>query len=61
MIKIDKNECDFCGACVAVCPENCIDLYEEDIAIDHKICIDCKLCIYVCPVEALSHVEQEKI
>lgn len=61
MIEIDKEKCDFCGACVAVCPVNCIDLFEKDIEIDRDICIDCKLCIYVCPVEALSHVEKEKI
>ena len=31
MIKVDKDECDFCGACIAVCPVDCIDLFEKDI------------------------------
>jgi ferredoxin len=61
MIKVDKDECDFCGACVAVCPVDCIDLFEKDIEIDPKKCTECKLCIYVCPVEALSYVEQKTI
>ncbi len=61
MIKVDKDECDFCGACVAVCPVDCIELLEKDIEIDLKICIECKLCIYVCPVEAMSHVEHEAV
>ena len=61
MIKVDKDECDFCGACVAVCPVDCIELFEKDIEIDLKICILCKLCIYVCPVEAMSHVDYEAV
>ncbi|MCK4904272.1 MAG: 4Fe-4S binding protein, partial [Candidatus Marinimicrobia bacterium] len=55
MIKVDKDECDFCGACVAVCPVDCIELFEKDIEIDFKKCTECKLCIYVCPIEVMSY------
>jgi len=61
MIKVDKDECDFCGACVAVCPVDCIELFEKDIKIDIKKCTECKLCIYVCPVEAIQNVEYEAV
>jgi len=61
MIIVDKDECDFCGACVAVCPVDCIELFEKDIEIDLKKCTECKLCIYVCPVESIRHVEQERV
>ena len=54
MIEIIPNKCDFCGACVAVCPVDCIELKEADISIDHNICIDCDLCVYICPIEVLE-------
>jgi len=59
MIQINKENCDFCGACVAVCPEDCIELAEKDIEIIEPKCTDCKLCIYVCPIEVMSYVEKE--
>lgn len=61
MIKVDKDTCDYCGACVAVCPVDCIELFEKYIEIDNKICTDCKLCIYVCPIEVMSYVEQKTV
>ena len=53
MILIYDNRCDFCGTCVAVCPENCIDLGETEIGIDHQSCTMCHKCIWICPVDAL--------
>ncbi|MBU0529960.1 4Fe-4S binding protein [bacterium] len=61
MIEVDKGDCDFCGACAAVCPVDCIELYEKDIKIDSKKCTECKLCIYICPIEAMSYVEHETV
>ncbi|NOZ75535.1 MAG: 4Fe-4S dicluster domain-containing protein [FCB group bacterium] len=54
MITIADNTCDFCGACVSVCPPDCIEIREADIEIDEETCIDCNLCVYVCPLEVLS-------
>lgn len=61
MIEIDKEECDFCGACVAVCLVDCIELFEKNIEINFKECTECKLCIYVCPIEVISYVEQKTV
>ncbi|MBQ84001.1 MAG: hypothetical protein CMG31_04295 [Candidatus Marinimicrobia bacterium] len=61
MIKIKPNRCDFCGCCVAVCPIDCIELKEADIAIAYNVCIDCKLCMYICPIEVFENVETEKV
>ena len=58
MIHIVENKCDFCGACVGVCPVDCIDLFESDIKIKNQICIDCDLCVYICPIEVLSQIEK---
>ncbi|MFQ5822442.1 MAG: 4Fe-4S binding protein [bacterium] len=54
MIGVINDKCDFCGACVAVCPVDAIDLYEARIAIIENRCIDCMLCVWICPVETLA-------
>ena len=59
MIEIIPNKCDFCGACVAVCPVDCIDLREADISIKQEICIDCDLCAHICPIEVLEPVYEK--
>ncbi|MEE8478948.1 MAG: hypothetical protein V3S42_02970 [Candidatus Neomarinimicrobiota bacterium] len=46
MIKVDKDECDFCGACVAAWPADCTEY---------------KLFIYVYPIEVVSYVEHETV
>jgi NAD-dependent dihydropyrimidine dehydrogenase PreA subunit len=53
MILLYHNKCDFCGTCVGVCPENCIDLTESELMIDHETCTLCHKCVWICPVEAL--------
>ena len=54
MILIDKEKCDYCSACIAVCPPDCIEVTEKDLIVDHSLCIDCDLCVKICPIEALS-------
>ena len=53
MINIRENMCDYCGACVTVCPVDCIEVRESSIMIDHPVCIDCDLCVIICPIEVL--------
>ena len=59
MINIIDNKCDFCGACISVCPPDCIEVQEASINIEHDICIDCNLCVYICPIEVLE-ISDEK-
>ena len=56
MILVDQQICDYCGTCVGVCPENCIDLGSNNIAIDISQCTECRQCEYACPLEAI-HLE----
>jgi len=49
------------GACVDVCPVDCIyDLREdtEQTYIHPEECIDCGLCVDACPVEAIFPMEE---
>ena len=59
MIEVINDKCDFCGACVAVCPVDSIDLYEARIEIK-LTCIDCMLCVWICPVETLAPMEKRQ-
>lgn len=61
MIVIDKEKCDFCGTCVAICPENCIELLEREIHIIENQCTECKLCIYVCPIDIIKYAKTKRI
>jgi ferredoxin len=52
-VKIDKEKCTGCGACVEICPVDAIKV--DDIAIvDEKECIDCGTCVEECPVDAIE-------
>tara|TARA_B110000438_G_C15669682_1_gene587611 strand:+ start:847 stop:1026 length:180 start_codon:yes stop_codon:yes gene_type:complete len=53
MISIIDDKCDYCSACVTICPVDCITVREASIKIDENICIDCNLCVYICPIEVL--------
>ncbi len=45
MIHIKEELCVYCGACVAVCPENIIELIDTHLKIDQPKCIDCMKCL----------------
>ena len=53
MVTVDKSQCDSCGTCISVCPENAI-LLVQDIYIDAQKCISCGACVSVCPFGALQ-------
>ncbi|MCY3935738.1 MAG: 4Fe-4S binding protein [Chloroflexi bacterium] len=52
-VAIDQDLCNWCGACVSVCPPDSLFLYEEWLAIDHETCTRCERCVKMCPVHAL--------
>jgi len=52
-IGIDKDLCDGCGLCVAVCPTGTISLKEGKAAISGEESISCGHCEAVCPQEAI--------
>jgi ferredoxin len=48
------------GACVDVCPVDCILGGEDDpqLYIDPDVCVDCNICATVCPVGAIFPEEE---
>ena len=60
MIRVDKELCIGCGACVSVCPTNSLVLNEDGkCEINNESCIQCLACITTCPVEAISEGEEK--
>jgi ferredoxin len=54
-VKIDKETCTGCGACVDVCPVEAISMSDDSKAVvDAGTCTDCGACVDECPVEAIS-------
>lgn len=53
-VKIDKNTCIGCGACVETCPVQALSLVDGKADVDPGTCVDCGACVAVCPVQALS-------
>jgi len=61
MINIKANKCDFCGACIPVCPVDCIEVREYSISINQNTCINCNLCVFICPIEVLEQTNEKRI
>jgi ferredoxin len=49
-VTIDAERCDFCGTCVAVCPEDAIELKISTITVDPDRCTLCQFCVDICPL-----------
>jgi len=60
-ILVNPRLCDQCGACVGICPADCINLDEYTLSINGPDCIKCGFCIPACPVEALTWNEGDTI
>ena len=58
MIKVNKEKCVGCGACVQTCPEGAIKIGSDGKAeIDQEKCVKCGRCIEVCPMQAIEKTE----
>ena len=51
---VDENLCYGCGACIALCPTNALDLVNRLAVVEQSDCTKCEHCIASCPVFALS-------
>ncbi|HOI40717.1 MAG TPA: 4Fe-4S binding protein [Methanobacterium sp.] len=50
---ISAEKCGYCGACVAVCPQNILELWEMKITVNDG-CEKCDFCLVVCPLGAIK-------
>ena len=52
MITIKSEACNICGACVAICRQNALFLFNTTLQVNDR-CNDCKVCVNVCPLGAI--------
>jgi MinD superfamily P-loop ATPase len=53
MITIKSEVCGICGACVAVCRQNALFLFNATLQVSDR-CNDCQACVNVCPLGAIT-------
>ncbi len=54
-VTVDKDLCIGCGACLASCPVEALELDDNGLAeCNEDACIDCGACVADCPVQAIS-------
>ena len=54
MSVCDAEKCSACGACINICPKDCISYLKKETGtkvavINKNRCINCHLCKKVCP------------
>ena len=49
-----SEQCTGCGACIPVCPQNCIDPSAVPYRIKQENCLHCGNCQNVCPANAVE-------
>ncbi|MFW9880666.1 MAG: 4Fe-4S binding protein, partial [Candidatus Thorarchaeota archaeon] len=62
-VIFESKNCSGCGLCAAICPVNCLHIYNGFGKIDEDKCIRCGLCYFVCPrsylpVKVLNMVQE---
>lgn len=53
-VIVDPTKCIGCGACVAECPVEALDLIDDLAVVDPEKCENLGECVIICPVDALS-------
>ncbi len=53
-LKIVRDRCGICGACVPVCPSGALVLHDSFLELVADRCSACEKCVAVCPTHALA-------
>ncbi len=60
---VEKSKCSGCHACFNICPQNAVEMIEDEKtgfkypSINHDKCIDCGMCKKACPILNKTEVE----
>ncbi|MDT8900596.1 FAD-binding protein [Anaeroselena agilis] len=59
-IKVIKEQCIGCSACVSACPFGAIEMQDDAKAFVTEACTACGACIDTCPVKTIIREQEEK-
>lgn len=58
LIRVDKDKCVNCHACITACPvKYCNDGSEDSVSVNHNMCIGCGECLVACTHQARKYVD----
>lgn len=60
MLRIIREVCGYCGACVSVCPQGALELVDAYLTVNDD-CTSCGICARVCPLGALEVEHEEQV
>ncbi len=60
MISLKPEVCNICGACVAICRQNALFLFNAILQVDSR-CNGCNICVNVCPLGAILPDQKKPI
>jgi MinD superfamily P-loop ATPase len=52
--EVDKEKCDYCGKCSAVCAYKAIAVWGKQVMVFSQLCHGCGACSYICPKKAIK-------
>lgn len=54
VVEVNKEDCVDCGACIAACTVNALEMDKNWELIHHQDkCLECMLCVKACPTRAI--------
>ena len=57
-IRVDREKCSGCGACIESCPFDAIGMKDEKAEIN-ELCQLCRACLSVCPEGAIEEIAEQ--
>lgn len=51
---VNPEKCSGCGACISVCPANCISFENGKAFVQESDCRNCHICVQACPENAFE-------
>ncbi|MEN6593254.1 MAG: 4Fe-4S dicluster domain-containing protein [Methanobacterium sp.] len=57
MIKYQRDNCGYCGACVTVCSQQILELTENEVTKGTG-CDECGNCTIICPLGAFTREDE---